>query len=923
MLSAVAAAALLVVHPTVSALSLGRLNVQSTLGEPLRAEIDITSLSPDEAASLRASVAAPDAFRAAGVDFNQVLQGAQATLARRADGRPYIRLTGDKSVSEPFVDVILDFAWANGRLQRSYTLLIDPPRTAPPPAAATTSPVISAAPAPAAPVVARPPAPVPAPVVASPPPSPPAAAPVAVAPKPAKPAASAPAPAAGADTVKVRAGDTLSSIAAANQRPGVSLDQMLVALYRNNEQAFVNNNMNRLKAGAVLSLPDEQAAAAASQAEARKVIQAHSADFSSFRQRVATAAPQVKTTEPARQATGKVEAAVKDRKADVAPTPDQLKLSRANAASAVPEAKVSKETERKAADARVAELARNVAELKKLQAGTKPVAAASAPSPVVAAAPAPVVPRPTVAAAPVVPPAPAPAKPAPVAAPVAASAAKPAAPVVAAAASAPVAAASAPASAPVAVAASAPVVAASTPVVPASASQPASAASQPKAPAMPPVPAQEESFLDSLTSNPFVLPGAVSLVALLAGLGVMRLRRRGQDNGNETSFIESKLQPDSFFGVSGGQRVDTRDGAGNSSSSSLSYSLSQLDAIGDVDPVAEADVYLAYGRDLQAEEILKEALRSEPNRPAIRTKLLEVYAKRADVRTFESHAMQLQDITGGQGEDWARAQELGRQIDPANSLYGAAGLMEVDIDTSSDAPPDMREGGPNDIPPIEKTQPFEARSTAGPQSDFDVDIDLDAASKLTGLENTRPFTGISGMQDLEGASEPMAFTQAPTPAPAPSPAPAPADDDDIEIDLGLLDDAPAQPAPVAAPAADFDFGDLSLDLDGTPEAAPAANDVPLDADSFNLDLDVPPAPVPTAPVDLDEPTTERGAPMDFAVSGLGEADDDGDPLARKIELADEFRRIGDTEGARDLLEEVVSKSEGATRQRAQAMLDEL
>jgi len=875
-LSAVAAAALLVVHPTVSALSLGRLNVQSTLGEPLRAEIDITSLSPDEAASLRASVAAPDAFRAAGVDFNQVLQGAQATLARRADGRPYIRLTGDKSVSEPFVDVILDFAWANGRLQRSYTLLIDPPRTAPPPAAATTSPVFSAAPATAAPVAARPPAPVPAPpapVVVSPPPSAPAAAPVAAAPKPVKPAASAPAPAAGADTVKVRSGDTLSSIAAANQRAGVSLDQMLVALYRNNEQAFVNNNMNRLKAGAVLSLPDEQAAAAASQAEARKVIQAHSADFSSFRQRVATAAPQVKTTEPARQATGKVEAAVKDRKADVAPTPDQLKLSRANAASAVP--------------------------------------------------------RPTVAAAPVVPPAPVPAKPAsvaaPAAAPVAASAVKPAAPapVVAAAASAPVVAASAPASAPVAVAASAPVVAASAPVVPASAAEPASAASQPKAPAMPPVPAQEESFLDSLTSNPFVLPGAVSLVALLAGLGVMRLRRRGQDNGNETSFIESKLQPDSFFGVSGGQRVDTRDGAGNSSSSSLSYSLSQLDAIGDVDPVAEADVYLAYGRDLQAEEILKEALRSEPNRPAIRTKLLEVYAKRADVRTFESHAMQLQDITGGQGEDWARAQELGRQIDPANSLYGAAGMMEVDIDTSSDAPPDMREGGPNDIPPIEKTQPFEARSTAGPQSDFDVDIDLDAASKLTGLENTRPFTGISGMQDLEGASEPMAFTQSPTPAPAPSPAPAPADDDDIEIDLGLLDDVPAPPAPVAAPASDFDFGDLSLDLDDKPASAPAPGEVALDADAFNLDLDVPSAPVPTAPVDLDEPTTERGAPMDFAVSGLGEADDDGDPLARKIELADEFRRIGDTEGARDLLEEVVSKSEGATRQRAQAMLDEL
>jgi pilus assembly protein FimV len=68
----------------------------------------------------------------------------------------------------------------------------------------------------------------------------------------------------------------------------------------------------------------------------------------------------------------------------------------------------------------------------------------------------------------------------------------------------------------------------------------------------------------------------------------------------------------------------------------MTYSLSQLDAIGDVDPVAEADVYLAYGRDLQAEEILKEAMRSSPERLAIRTKLLEVYAKRRDTKSRRS-----------------------------------------------------------------------------------------------------------------------------------------------------------------------------------------------------------------------------------------------------------------------------------------------
>ena len=150
-----------------------------------------------------------------------------------------------------------------------------------------------------------------------------------------------------------------------------------------------------------------------------------------------------------------------------------------------------------------------------------------------------------------------------------------------------------------------------------------------------------------------------------------RYTQRSKKDSGETSFLESRLQPDSFFGASGGQRIDTRDAAG--SSSSMTYSLSQLDAIGDVDPVAEADVYLAYGRDLQAEEILKEAMRSNPERLAIRTKLLEVYAKRRDIKGFELLATQLFALTRGEGDDWAKAQELGAQIDPENPMYRAGG----------------------------------------------------------------------------------------------------------------------------------------------------------------------------------------------------------------------------------------------------------
>ena len=380
-------------------------------------------------------------------------------------------------------------------------------------------------------------------------------------------------------------------------------------------------------------------------------------------------------------------------------------------------------------------------------------------------------------------------------------------------------------------------------------------------------------------------------MALLAGWGVMRLRRRGQDGTGETSFIESKLQPDSFFGASGGQRVDTRDGASSAAaSSSLSYSLSQLDAIGDVDPVAEADVYLAYGRDLQAEEILKEALRTDSARAAIRTKLLEVYAKRADAEAFMQQARQLHEMTGGQGEDWARAAELGRQLDPAEPLFAASeDIFPTSASLVDDAAPAAL------VEPEPQPEPFPvpaaAAAPAGPSSTYDIDIDLDSPSQLSGLENTRPMTGSEPTMDLGEASVHGML-----------------DDDPVttrrgrldELDLGeqttpsvfdaLAPELPPPARPAAAPAprdaqpsapVDFDFGDLSLDLPGEPAAPPP----------------------PAAGDDLD-----AGA---------------GDPLQRKIELADEFRRIGDVEGARDLLQEVIEKSDGALKARAQSLLDEL
>ncbi len=100
---------------------------------------------------------------------------------------------------------------------------------------------------------------------------------------------------------------------------------------------------------------------------------------------------------------------------------------------------------------------------------------------------------------------------------------------------------------------------------------------------------------------------------------------------------------------------------------------SQLDAAGDVDPVAEADVYLAYGRDLQAEEILKEAMRTSPMRVAIHAKLMEIYAKRRDSKAFETVAIEAFNLTHGSGPEWAYITEMGRELDPANPMYQPGG----------------------------------------------------------------------------------------------------------------------------------------------------------------------------------------------------------------------------------------------------------
>ncbi|MBC7726446.1 MAG: LysM peptidoglycan-binding domain-containing protein, partial [Microbacteriaceae bacterium] len=662
---------------------------------------------------------------------------------------------------------------------------------------------------------------------------------------------------------QVRPGDTLYRVAGRTRPEGISLDQMLVGLYRANPNAFIENNVNRLRAGSVLSVPAGDELRDVTTADAQRLLTAQSADFSAYRARLAQAAPMAQAADSGRSAQGKVQASVDDRKQSAALSPDKLKLSGGAVKASAPEAQIAQANERKDNATRVAELTRNVEELKKLQQGT---VAAQAPTGTPGTSPA-TPPTTAPATAPTTVPAP---TPTPTPTPTPAATPSPPAPV-----------AAAPAASPVT---ALPAVVPALPVANPTATSPT-----------PPITGTEAEpgLLDSITASPWLLPGAGALALLLAGFGAWRLRSRKRQAASETSFLESRMQPDSFFGASGGQRVDTRDGA-NSKGGTVGYSLSQLDAIGDVDPVAEADVYLAYGRDLQAEEILKEAMRATPDRLAVRTKLLEVYAKRRDSKGFELLATQLYALTKGMGPDWAQAQELGRQFDSENPIYQAGGHPEeiildgerVVIEPLGATTQPHSILAPNTQPMEDSQLPEIAGGALDLDLDLDLDLSLDAPDRgaaARAMEATRPLASslqrpADGGLDFDADERTQPSPRARTPAPrsvAGNLAP-----DSMRMNLDDLGGDTIQPSGDTRPG-----GDTTLDIGNFASSQPGG--------------------------------------LSYAGATTPGQFDESDPVARKLELADEFRQIGDLEGARDLLEEVVAKSAGAVRAKAQAMLDAL
>jgi pilus assembly protein FimV len=798
----------------VQAAGLGKIVVFSALGQPLRAEIEV-SATRDELVDMKAQLASPDAFKQAGLDYASTLLSIRFALDKRSNGQSIIRLSSDKPINDPFVDMLLELNWPAGRLVREYTFLLDPPEVAvkssvPVAPATTVSPAVAAKPS----VAVRTDAPIDDEVRSK------ALARV----RPQETAQkSAEKPAEARDAREVKRGDTLHRIASETKPEGVSLEQMLVSLLRANQEAFSNGNMNRLKAGKILKVPEKSAIEAVSTVEAKKIVVAQSADWNAYRSKLAAVAGQAPVKEEAakQEATGKITAKVEDKAAPAAEAKDQLKVSKPETAVAKPgatekrseEDRIANEKALKEAKERQAALENTVAKLEKvlelknqdLAVLQKQAAAKAAPAEDI---------KPPVPAA-VTPPAKVEPVPAAVEKPVEKPAEKPVEPV-------------AEISKPEIV-------------------QKPVDAPKPKLVIPPPPPPEEPGFFEDLLGNPMALAGGGGVLALIAAYFVARRRRAGKgeaplDLSSTMTPQSSSLTANSVFRSTGGQSVDTSHTPIQTDFSQAGPGSIDTD---EVDPVAEADVYMAYGRDAQAEEILVEARQKDPKRYAIHLKLLEIYSNRKDIKQFETLATDLYSETSGVGADWEKAAAMGLKLDPGNPLYGASAKAApaFDADATVVVPsPSMKNTVtlPGELSQIASVASAGETLTAVPAdsaaddyltttepgladlTSLDFDLGLGDTKPLEGSDNDKlstdetikldePVDG-SGALDFDLETNNTVVAKAVTP----------------EKTTGM--DFARQPSNISTSVAEADKGVADLDFDIGIEASPAAE--PAEAEPF-------------------------------------------------------------------------------------------
>ena len=795
------------------AAGLGKLMVYSGIGQPLNAEVALTATA-QELNSLSARLASHEAFREAGIDFMPVLSGLQFSIEKQAGGEAAVKLTTLRPINEPFLHFLVELNWPSGRMVREYTFLLDPPEML---QVAKAASVV----APAVPAIGRL---ADAPRAAT-------AATGKVAAASAGPSRTAPTATAGrvaSPEYTVKRGDTLAKIARENRPEAVGLDQMLVALFNGNRDAFDGNNMNRLRAGKILRIPDAADLARVDAAEARKLIIGQTTEFEAYRRRLAHQAGGAAAADqaPKQQVTGTIKPQVED-KTPPAPARDKLEVSRteppssakaagsakSTASGGLEEDLISRDKALREAAERIALLEKNIENLKQLvevksQGGAKLQQESQGAAPSKEDKP-----------------------PVPVPAPARPDEAVKSAP----------------------------------PADAAPAARPAEPVPPPAKPAVkaPPV-VSEPGFLEENPQIAYGGGGAIALLLAYLGYGAWRRKKQAAETASPSAGVPaSQIEPRAA-------------GAGLPPVVGMGLDNTELSIQGDfgensvltteeiVDPVAEADVLMAYGRDRQAEEILLEGLRKDATRAGIHMKLLELYAKQENIAQFESIAGELHRLNNGRGADWERVQGMARGL----GLSGGIFMTAEAVAASAEA--------------VEAIQPFGAVEAPSPFAPLDVviepsiDASIEAPIEATPADEDKAaesaaFAGVAAVPavgeepgEIGDAIEPSTTTgelSATAGEPAAEPLAMPeaveASSLDFDLDLGTTSMA-SQPVPMAvgeplppedeAAGIDFDFDLGSAEAAQTAEGAEGAPSAAAQSDAdqatggmadFDLDLGTP------------------------------------------------------------------------------------
>jgi pilus assembly protein FimV len=1055
------ALALLLALPSAAfALGLGDIRLQSPLNAPLEAEVEVTDVAPDEINTVQARLAPREAFSQLGLDYPTYLTSVQLRLVQTADGRELIKVKSSDAITDPFITLLIQVTWSHGQLMREYTMLLDPPVYTPGQPAVASAPVSAPAtsaetragtisrsteapaPAPVSPAAAEAAAPAasaPAPSAtatesAAPPPTATAAesaAPAAsasAAPPPPTAAAAAAAEQGANTTHVVQKGETLSEIArgvtGATSNTARTRSWM-VAIYQANPRAF-DQNMNVLRSGSVLRIPDAAQADAIAPADAAAEIRRQ---FTAWRS----------TAAPAGAAESAAAAPAPPANAE-ASQPGRLHLVTPSEGAAAGAGAAANSAEVAALKGQVKDLEGQLTESKRLL-DLKNQELARLQSELAAkqnamAPPPPPAPAPTQAATPA--PAPA-AKP-----PVAAAAPPPPAPA---------AAEEQPAPPPAA-------------TVPPPVTKPLAQKPLPKpVPASKPAPAAEGgSILDTLIGYWWVLALIALVLAVIAGLRYMRSRRASEFDDSLGRLAVAAVAGASGPGgaLSGGGAARSSGGFGGLDTPSMRAAplnepepsvvveetgtherprivtagaappaaaakhvtaddtISSETAINldQGDPLAEADFHMAYGLYDQAADLIRIAIGREPARRDLKLKLLEVFFVWGNKEQFlqTAHELAQTRAEAGPGE-WEKILIMGKQLAPEDPLFsgGAAvsgataggvdlnlegGQSRVDFDLLGEpVPTDLPQGVDLDIGSAvgEGTAQMTEATTGVTDRNLTVLEGGGYGDNGAATGSTRQMTSRMRQQagDTEGptveqptldTSDAGLTVRTKPGAPLRSGSAEQTAElaiDDLGLDLGSVDtaeqpaltaagaeaptmvagldertrknleDTAAQAAHVktsttgqwqfdqealesaltqAGPPSDAQTSRLAalrgdtVDVDlsggsasGTHPQVRSGGGVDLDVggNGSNLDLDVGTATVPDAAF----AATQRLASEDLALPDLEPVT--MSEVGTKLDLARAYMDMGDPDGARNILEEVLSEGSAAQKQEAQRLMESL